>query len=75
LLNITHMVSKLREEWINDPQLKHWASIECIQDSKCGCSDDSQLVELCEHDSCIRGRIDTIVCTECNRVKSFKIIR
>lgn len=69
------MISKLREEWINDPQLKHWALISCVQDDKCGCSDDSHLVELWEHDSCVRGRIDTIICTECNKIKSFKIIR
>lgn len=69
------MISMLREEWIANPNLKHWASKSCIQDNKCGCSDDSNLVELWEHDSCVRGRIDTIVCTDCNRVKSFKIIR
>jgi hypothetical protein len=69
------MVSKLREEWINDPQLKHWVSVSCVQDNKCGCSGDSDLVELWEHDSCVRGRIDTIVCTKCNRIKSFKIVR
>jgi hypothetical protein len=69
------MISKLREEWINDPQLKHWVSISSVQDNKCGCFDDSHLVELWEHDSCVRGRIDTIICTECNKIKSFKIIR
>ena len=69
------MVSKLREEWINDPQLKHWVSVSSVQDNKCGCSDDSDLVELWEHDSCVRGRIDTVVCTKCNRIKSFKIVR
>ena len=69
------MVSKLREEWINDPQLKHWVSVSSVQDNKCGCSDDSDLVELWEHDSCVRGRIDTVVCTKCNRIKSLKIVR
>lgn len=69
------MISLLREDWVNNPSLKHWAGKSCIQDNKCGCSDDSKLVELWEHDSCVRGRIDTVVCTECNRIKSFKIIR
>jgi len=68
------MISKLREEWINDPFLKQWNSRSCTEDSKCGCS-DPKLVELWEQDSCVRGRIDTIVCTNCNKVQSFKIIR
>jgi hypothetical protein len=72
---MTHVISKLREDWIHDPNLKHWASIDCIQDSKCGCSDSSYLVELRDHDSCVRGRIDTTICTKCNRIKSFQIIR
>lgn len=69
------MISLLREEWISNPNLKHWDRVECVSDNKCGCSDDSKLVELMEHDSCVRGRIDTVVCTDCNRIKSFKIIR
>ena len=69
------MIALLREEWIANPKLKHWASKSCIQDDKCGCSDDSNLVELWERDSCVRGRIDTIVCTECNKVKTFNIVR
>ena len=68
------MISKLKEEWINDPQLKHWSGVSCVQDNKCGCS-DPKLVELWEQDSCVRGRIDTIICTNCNKVQSFKIIR
>jgi hypothetical protein len=73
LLDI-NMVSKLKEEWINDPQLKHWNGKSCVQDNKCGCS-EPQLVELWEQDACVRGRIDTVVCTNCNKVQSFKIIR
>jgi hypothetical protein len=69
------MISLLREDWINTPTLKHWATKSSVQDNKCGCSDDSKLIELWEHDSCVRGRIDTIVCTECNKVKSFSIVR
>ena len=68
------MISKLREEWINDPKLKHWNGRSCTEDNKCGCS-DPKLVELWEQDSCVRGRIDTIICTNCNKVQSFKIIR
>jgi len=68
------MVSKLREEWISEPTLKHWSSKSCVQNTKCGCTKPT-LVELWEQDSCVRGRIDTIVCTNCNNVKSFKIIR
>ena len=73
LLDI-NMVSKLKEEWIKDPQLKHLNSRGAVQDDKCGCSQPT-LVELWEHDSCVRGRIDTIVCTNCNKVKSFNIVR
>jgi len=67
------MISKLREEWIKDPKLKHWSSRTCIH-HKCYCS-TPKLVELWEQDSCVRGRIDTTVCTNCDSVKSFKIIR
>lgn len=73
LLDI-NMVSKLKEEWAVDPQLKHWNSRGAVQDDKCGCS-QPQLVELWEQDACVRGRIDTIVCIKCNKVQSFKIIR
>ena len=73
LLDI-NMVSKLKEEWSVDPQLKHWNGRSSIQDDKCGCSNPT-LVELWEHDSCVRGRIDTIVCTSCNKINSFNIVR
>ena len=54
------MVSKLKEEWIKDPQLKHWNGKSCVQDNKCGCS-EPQLVELWEQDSCVRGRMYTVL--------------
>ena len=73
LLDI-NMVSKLREEWSVDPQLKHWSGKNPIQTDECKCSNPT-LVELWEHDSCVRGRIDTIVCTDCNKVESFNIVR
>ena len=38
--------------------------------------DESEhLVELWEHDSCVRGRIDTVVCTKGDVVRDFKISR
>ena len=67
------MVGKLREEWIKDPQLKHWSGRNCTY-HKCYCS-EPKLVELWDQDSCIRGRIDTVVCTKCDSVKSFEIVR
>ena len=69
------MVSYLKETWSTDPKVKHWVGVSCVQDSKCGCGEDNYLIELWEHDSCTRGRIDTTVCVKCNRVKSFKVIR
>lgn len=67
------MVSKLREDWVKDPQLKHWSGRRCTH-NECNCT-APKLIELWDQDSCIRGRIDTIVCTDCDSVKSFKIIR
>ena len=68
------MIAKLREEWINDPQLKHWNSRNVVRTHKCNC-EEPKLIELWEQDSCVRGRIDTIVCTNCDSVKTFNIIR
>ena len=70
------MISKLKEEWIQDPTLKKWSRVECTdKQTICQCEDGNHLVELWEHDSCVRGRIDTVVCTTCDSIKSFKIIR
>jgi hypothetical protein len=68
------MISKLKEEWLADANLNRWNSRSCVQDTKCGCSEPN-LIELWEQDSCVRGRIDTIVCTNCDKVSSFSIIR
>lgn len=68
------MISLLKEEWSLDPNLKHWNGLSCVQDTRCGCTNPT-LIELWDHDFCNRGRIDTTVCTKCNKVKSFKIIR
>ena len=68
------MESKLREEWISEPNLRVWNSRSCVQKNECNCS-KPKLVELWEQDSCVSGRIDTIVCTNCDKVESFKIIR
>lgn len=65
-----------KEEWIKDPKLKSFAFIPAIEGKECKCADDSEdLVELEDHESCIIGRIDTTVCTKCNVVKFFRIIR
>jgi len=70
------MVALLREDWIKDPQLKKWNLVDCTNRyKKCDCKDGNHLIELHEHDSCIRGRIDTIICTKCNTIKSFSIVR
>ena len=69
------MVTLLREDWIKDPQLRKWNSVDCTERyKKCNCDGD-HLVELWDHDSCYRGRIDTIVCTKCNTIKSYTIVR
>tara|TARA_R110000796_G_scaffold25883_3_gene72473 strand:- start:594 stop:833 length:240 start_codon:yes stop_codon:yes gene_type:complete len=72
--NMIDMISKLKEDWSVDPQLKQWNSKSSIQTDKCKCTNPT-LVELWEQDSCVRGRIDTIVCTSCNKVKSLNIVR
>jgi hypothetical protein len=70
------MLVKTREEWIEDPTFKKWARIDCTEKHTiCKCDDGNHLVELWEHDSCVRGRIDTVVCTTCDSIKTFKIVR
>ena len=66
-------IAFLREEWINHSDLKHFSNKKCT-DTKCTC-DNPKLVNLWEHDSCVRGRIDTDVCVQCDEVNSFSIIR
>jgi hypothetical protein len=66
----------LKKEWSKDPDLRHWLRQRPLQeDERCECGDDANLFELWDHDSCARGRIDTTVCINCNKVKSFKIVR
>jgi hypothetical protein len=72
--NILIMIALFKEDWSSDPKLKHWSKLSCVQDTRCGCKEPA-LVELWDHDTCVRGRIDTIVCTNCNKIKSFKIVR
>ena len=65
----------LKEEWSINPNLKHFQNNGITSDpKKCECSYPN-LVELCEHDFCIRGRIDSKVCVRCNQIHSFTIIR
>ena len=66
-------IAFLREDWINHRDLKHFSNKKCT-DTKCTC-DNPKLVNLWEHDSCVRGRIDTDVCVQCDEVNSFSIIR
>jgi hypothetical protein len=67
------MKTLLKKQWSEDPKLKHWNGRRCTY-HKCGCN-EPELVELWEQDTCIRGRIDTVVCVNCDSVKTFKIIR
>ena len=69
------MISLLRENWIKDPQLRKFNSVSCTDKTPCKCGNTKHHVELWEHDSCVRGRIDTVVCTKCNSVVDFDIIR
>ena len=66
-------LSFLKKDWINHPDLRRFSNSKST-DRSCDCS-SPKLVELWEHDSCVRGRIDTTVCVKCDEVKSFKIIR
>lgn len=63
----------LREEWINHPKLKHFSRIRSTG-PKCECG-SKNTVYLWEHDSCVRGRIDTEFCLDCNGIKTFDIVR
>jgi len=69
------MISLLREEWLKDQNLKKWNSVSCTERNPCRCGNIKNHVELWEHDSCVRGRIDTVVCTECNIIVDFTIVR
>lgn len=65
-----------KEQWINNPEFKKWNNIKATDKTKkCTCKHDLDLVELIDHDSCSRGRIDTVICTRCDAIKSYKIIR
>lgn len=69
------MKSMLREEWINHPTLKKWSSRSCVEKTLCSCKSEKNHVELWEHDSCVRGRIDTTICTKCESIVGIKIVR
>jgi hypothetical protein len=64
----------LKNEWMEDPQLRKWSSKSCVDKTLCSCKTDKNHVELWEHDSCVRGRIDTTICTKCESVVKFSII-
>jgi len=66
----------LREEWIKDIKLRKWDSVSCTEKSVVTCKcDGSNHIVLWEQDSCVRGRIDTTVCNDCDTIVSFKIVR
>ena len=67
-------IAFLKEDWVNHKDLKHFYNKECTDTGNCNCI-NPKLVELWEHDSCVRGRIDTTVCIKCDEVKSFSIVR
>lgn len=64
-----------REEWLADTNLKMWIMKSARPEKRCQCGTKDNWVELIDHESCMVGRIDTIVCTKCNEVESFNIIR
>ena len=64
-----------REQWLRNPELKKWAMKPAVSDKGCTCGNKENWIELFDHESCIIGRIDTTICTQCNEVESFKIIR
>lgn len=64
-----------KNEWMEDPRLRKWSSKSCVDKTLCSCKTDKNHVELWEHDSCVRGRIDTTICTKCESVVKFSIIR
>lgn len=64
-----------RDEWIVDPELNRWRFKDPLPDRGCRCGNKDKHIELIDHSSCIRGRIDTTICTACNEIVSFDIVR
>jgi hypothetical protein len=64
-----------REQWLGDSELRKWAMKPATWDKRCQCGNEEHWIELIDHESCIIGRIDTVICTKCNEVESFRIIR
>ena len=50
-------ITFLKEDWVNHKDLKQFYYKKSTE-RNCSC-ESPKLVELWEHDSCIRGRIDT----------------
>ena len=71
----TEILSK--KEWFTLPSLKHWVGRDStIKPGRgCGCKGQGNYLVLEEHDSCIRGRIDTTICTICDVAVKSDIIR
>lgn len=64
-----------REVWSKDTELLRLAMKPAMPDKRCQCGTQEHWVELIDHESCIVGRIDTVMCTKCNEVQSFNMIR
>jgi hypothetical protein len=64
-----------KEVWSIDPILKKWAGEEPFRDRACRCGNTKNQIELIGQSDCIVGRIDTTICTECNTIVSFDIVR
>lgn len=66
-----------KEEWTKIDSLKHWINRDSSfhNTRACGCKGKGNYVTLLDHDYCIRGRIDTTVCTICDSVIRIDIVR
>lgn len=63
--------------WSSDPKLKHWTRRQCTFNPGrgCGCKGKGNYITLLNHDSCIRGRVDTTICTVCDVIVDIDIVR
>lgn len=66
-----------KDEWMKEDSLKHWINkgSNITNTRACGCKGKGNYVTLIDHDSCIRGRIDTTICTICDVVVRYDIVR
>ena len=71
------MKSLALENWATAPELSKWRFIQPTEPTKQGCTCETKngFLILQGHSSCPYGRIDTTICTECNRIVNYEIIR